>query len=245
MSHISGTDTAYSSISNIHLYLNVTNDYVEKAENSYCNLFSKGATDENTGLYTPEYNDQWNPELFKKIKKYDQTCIDSLAKNTKATPKGALLSTPFTMLKQLPFLSSCLELVNIVNYQNILNSYPNITFFAFENSNENSTIVNNFLSSYKNNPYYIKEFLKFHTLKFDLHPSQLVNKKMRLTTLCKSNYIYADGTNNVLTIYVKHDELNNFSYPNQYELIKVKSWIKLDYGWLYIIEKPILPYIIL
>ena len=122
-----------------------------------------------------------------------------------------------------------------------------MTFFAFDN--DSVEIVNQWLNGYKDQrydiQYYVLEFLKANTLPFGLNPSSLVGKKIRLTTNSPSNYIYVDGRGKELVVYMLNNELNNFTYPAQSVVIKVKGWIQTENGWLYVLEAPILPRILI
>ena len=54
-----------------------------------------------------------------------------------------------------------------------------------------------------------------------------------------------DGRGKELVIYMHNNELNEFTYPAQAVVIKVKGWIETENGWLYVLEAPILPRILI
>ena len=68
-------------------------------------------------------------------------------------------------------------------------------------------------------------------------------RKLKLSTLSKSNYIYADGRGDQLVIYIPNTSLNYYSFSPQEIAILVKGYVQTDNGWLYILEAPIIPQI--
>jgi hypothetical protein len=239
MAHISSLyDSAYQAIADDHLYLNLTDGLVPKADDlPYSNLYAKGLSDEYINSYTLDTNDRWNPSRFSAVKRMIDSC-SSVEKMTKSRPIGDTDSDNFMFIKQLPVLSDCKQLIEQHNYSDMVNQ-PHTTFLAFENG-ELSKSIQSIRSK-----FHIREILKYHTLPFELRPGQLVNKKIRMNTLSNGNVIFFDGRGSELNIYIKPSTLLYGTYPEEYERIKVKSWIKTDNGWLYILERPLFPDIVI
>lgn len=237
MTSMFGTDSAYYGLANEHLYLNLTsNDIVKETKTPYSSLIQKGASDEDITAYTEKYNSKWNPSIFAAIKQYDSDCKNNFEKVIIPTKK----TTIYSVLSDIPTLSDCLKYINASSYFDILNNTTTKkTFFAFENPG--SEIANLFLQKYNFQVYAIREFLKANTLDYPVPPTQLVKRKVQLTTLSKSNSIYADGRGKQLVIYIPNSEFKHYSFGKQEITILVKGYIETDNGWLYILEAPIVP----
>jgi hypothetical protein len=63
--------------------------------------------------------------------------------------------------------------------------------------------------------------------------------------MSESNYIFADGRGQQLVVYIPNTNFNYYSIPSQEITLLVKGYLETDNGWLYIIEAPIIPKIIL
>jgi hypothetical protein len=143
-------------------------------------------------------------------------------------------------MEKIPSLKGCLDLVKASSYGSTLNEGKK-TFFAFENTD----IAHMFLDKYNHQVYVIRELLKANTLNFPVNPSQLVKRKVKLTTMSDSNYLYADGRGKQLVIYIPNSQFNYYNMPKQDITILVKGYVETDNGWLYILDVPIIPQIIL
>jgi hypothetical protein len=242
MTSVFGTDSAYYGLANKHLYLYLTDDVVKDTNTFYSSVITKGASDEDITAYTDKYNSKWNPSIFTAIKQYDNNCKNNFDKLSPIS-KASRRTTIYSILSEIPTLSECLKFINSSSYFNILNDTSNTkkTFFAFEN--DGSNIANLFLQKYNFQVYAIREFLKANTLDYPVPPTQLVKRKVKLTTLSKSNSIYADGRGNQLVIYIPNNNFNYYSFSKQEITIMVKGYIETDNGWLYILEAPIIPQI--
>jgi hypothetical protein len=243
MTSVFGTDSAYYGLANDHLYLNITgNDIVKETKTCYSSLIQKGASDEDITAYTDKYNSRWNPSIFAAIQQYDSDCKNNFEKAFKPISKSVKSTTIYSVLSEIPTLSECLKYINASSYFDILNkSTTKKTFFAFENPG--SDIASLFLQKYNYQVYAIREFLKANTLDYPVPPTQLVKRKVQLTTLSKSNPIYADGRGKQLVIYIPNSDFKHYSFGKQEITILIKGYIETDNGWLYILEAPIVPQI--
>jgi len=243
MTSVFGTDSAYYGLANEHLYLNITDkDFVNQAKTCYSSLIKKGASDEDITAYTDKYNDRWNPSIFAAIQQYDIDCKNNFEKAVQPISKSVKSTTIYSVLSEISTLSECLKYINASSYFDILNNTTTKkTFFAFENNG--SDIANLFLQKYNFQVYAIREFLKANTLDYPVPPNQLVKRKVQLTTLSKSNSLYADGRGKQLVIYIPNNDFKHYSFGKQEITILVKGYIETDNGWLYILEAPIVPQI--
>ena len=235
MTSVFGTDSAYYGIANNHLYLNITDDFNPQANSYYSSMQTKGASDEDTTAYQ-KYTDKWNPSIFAAIKQYDNSCKNNLSRIAPSLNK----TTIYSVMEKIPSLKGCLDLVKASSYGSTLNEGKK-TFFAFENTD----IAHMFLDKYNHQVYVIRELLKANTLNFPVNPSQLVKRKVKLTTMSDSNYLYADGRGKQLVIYIPNSQFNYYNMPKQDITILVKGYVETDNGWLYILDVPIIPQIIL
>jgi hypothetical protein len=240
MTSIHGTDSSYYSIANEHLYLNLTDDKVGNAY--YSDIMNIGGSDEDITAYTEKYNSKWNPSIFKAVENYDRDC-----KNSLYTPimKSEKKSSIYSIMKSIPTLKECSKLVDESYFYNTLkdnNGIHKYTFFAFEDTG--MEVANSFLSSYRYETYAIRELLKANTLFFPLNPTQIVKRKLKLKTLSDNNFIFADGRGKQLVVYIPDTTLNNYNMPKQDIVLPVKGYVETDNGWLYILEAPIIPQII-
>jgi hypothetical protein len=241
MTSIHGTDSSYYSIANEHLYLNITDDKVGNAY--YSDIMSIGGTDDDITAYSEKYNSKWNPSIFKAVENYDKDCQNGIL-----TPimKAEKRTTIYSIMKSIPSLKECSKLVDEAYFYNTLkdtNGLHKYTFFAFEDAG--MEVANSFLKNYRYETYAIRELLKANTLFFPLNPSQVVKRKLKLKTLSDNNYIFADGRGKQMVIYIPDTRLNNYNMPNQDIVLPVKGYVETDNGWLYILEAPIIPQIII
>jgi hypothetical protein len=240
MTSIHGTDSSYYSIANEHLYLNLTDEKVGNAY--YSDIMSIGGTDDDITAYSEKYNSKWNPSIFKAVENYDKDCQNGLL-----TPimKAEKRTTIYSIMKSIPSLKQCSKLVDDSYFYNTLkdtNGLHKYTFFAFEDAG--MEVANSFLRNYRYETYAIRELLKANTMFFPLNPSQVVKRKLKLKTLSDNNYIFADGRGKQMVIYIPNTTLNNYNMPNQDIILPVKGYVETDNGWLYILEAPIIPQII-
>jgi hypothetical protein len=241
MTSIHGTDSSYYSIANEHLYLNLTDEKVGNAY--YSDIMSIGGTDDDITAYSEKYNSKWNPSIFKAVENYDKDCQNGLL-----TPimKAEKRTTIYSIMKSIPSLKQCSKLVDDSYFYNTLkdtNGLHKYTFFAFEDAG--MEVANSFLRTYRYETYAIRELLKANTMFFPLNPSQVVKRKLKLKTLSDNNYIFADGRGKQMVIYIPNTTLNNYNMPNQDIILPVKGYVETDNGWLYILEAPIIPQIII
>jgi hypothetical protein len=241
MTSIHGTDSSYYSIANEHLYLNLTDEKVGNAY--YSDIMSIGGTDDDITAYSEKYNSKWNPSIFKAVENYDKDCQNGLL-----TPimKAEKRTTIYSIMKSIPSLKQCSKLVDDSYFYNTLkdtNGLHKYTFFAFEDAG--MEVANSFLRNYRYETYAIRELLKANTMFFPLNPSQVVKRKLKLKTLSDNNYIFADGRGKQMVIYIPNTTLNNYNMPNQDIILPVKGYVETDNGWLYILEAPIIPQIII
>jgi hypothetical protein len=247
MTSINGTDSSYYSIANDHLYLYLNNGnggIVGDTDMNYCNFYQFGIRDDKMILGKEFDSDLLNAKYINSLKNYKDKCTQNLTLNKPNVPKSSTTPTIYSILSEMPYVSETLKIVDATNYKNILDDKDReITFFAFDN--ESVDVFKEWIKNHYNESHYAKEFLKTNTLPFSLNPYALHNEKYRLTTMSPSNYVYADGRNNNLVFYVSGNELQMFNYPQQYVIIKVKGWIQVGKSWLYVLEAPILPEIII
>jgi len=271
MTSVFGTDSGFSSISNEHLYLYVANGggKVANTDTDYCSFFQQGIRDDGMILGRENENDLLKKKYIDDVTNFQKSCSQTLNLNKPNIPVSSKRVSIYSIMREMPYISETKKLVDSSNYSILLDScfygtpdpyspttlgnYKDIgckkgmTFFAFDN--DSVEIVNQWLDGYRNQhfniQYYVLEFLKTNTLPFSLNPSALVGKKMRLTTKSLSNYIYADGRGKELVFYISNNELNTLEYPSQMIVIKVKGWIQTENGWLYVLEAPLLPRIII
>ena len=242
MTSVFGTDSSYYGIANDHLYLNVTDDYSREAKTCYSSLINHQASDEDITAYTQKYNSKWNPSIFKAIQSYESDCNNNLKTSYQPIQKSSMKTTIYSVMKEIPTLSECLKYVEESEYQNVLTQQRK-TFFAFENSG--SEIAYKFCEKYNFQKYVIRELLKANTLDYKVNPTQIVKRKVQLQTMSESNYIFADGRGQQLVVYIPNTNFNYYSIPSQEVTLLVKGYLETDNGWLYIIEAPIIPKIIL
>lgn len=237
MTSVFGTDSAYYGIANQHLYLNLTDDKKDGAY--YSQIMNAGGSDEDITAYTEKYNSRWNPTIFKAIETYDKDC-----QNSTYTPilKAEKKTTIYSVLKQIPSLKECSKLIEDSYFNNILSNEGKYTFFAFEN--QGLEVAYSFLEKYKFQTYAIRELLKCNTLNYPLNPSSIVKRKLKLKTMSDQNQLYVDGRGNELVVYLPNNSLNYYKLPNQDIVLPVKGYLETDNGWLYIIEAPVIPQII-
>jgi hypothetical protein len=239
MTSVFGTDSAYYGIADQHLYLNLTDEKKDGAY--YSQIMSIGGSDEDITAYTEKYNSKWNPSIFKAIKNYDKDC-----QNSTYTPilKDERKTTIYSVLKQIPSLKECSKLVDESYFYNTLSDQGlhKYTFFAFEN--QGLEVANSFLQKYNFETYAIRELLKCNTLYYPLNPSHIVKRKLKLKTLSEHNQLHADGRGKELVIYIPNTTLNYYRMPTQDIVLRIKGYIETDNGWLYIIEAPVIPQII-
>lgn len=247
MTSINGTDSSYYSIANDHLYLYLNNGdggKVADTDIDYCTFYQHGVRDDKMILGKELDSDLLNSKYINDVKNYTDKCRQSLILNKPNVPRSSITPTIYNILTEMPYVSETLKIVDATNYKNIIDDKDRqITFFAFDN--DSVDIFKEWIKNHYNEAHYAREFLKANTLPFSLNPYSLINKKTRLTTMSDSNYVYADGRNNNLTFYIGLKELTNFNYPADYVKIKVKGWIQTGNSWLYVLEAPILPEIII
>jgi hypothetical protein len=237
-----GSDSGFSSIANRHLYLYLQNDKVTD-DLSYCNLFNHNIRDDKMILGKEYQSDLLNNTYLNSVQQYTDRCRQNMALNKPVVNTSSKKVTVYSLLSEMPFLSETKKIVDAAMYQDVLtNDTTPITFFAFEN--ESAEFAYNWLA-YFDDLYYTRQFLKANTLPFSLNPHSLVKRKVKLTTMLDSNWVYADGFGKDLVFYIQSNELNNFTYSEKQIVIKVKSWIETQNGFLYILEKPILPSILI
>jgi len=242
MTSVFGSDSGFSNLANNHLYLYLTNDKVTD-DLSYCNLFSKGIRDDKMILYREKENDLLNNAFLDAAEKYNDQCRQTMSLKKPIVPTSSKKVTVSTLLSEIPFLSETKKIVDAAMYHDVLSTDSGkITFFAFEN--DGAEFAYNWLA-YFDDLYYTRQFLKANTLPFSLNPHSLAKRKVKLTTLLDNNYVYADGFGKDLVFYIQSNNLNNFTYSEEQVIIKVKSWIETQNGFLYILEKPILPTILI
>ena len=75
------------------------------------------------------------------------------------------------------------------------------------------------------------DVLKYHMLDFVLTPVELLDRKYRLQTKLRNQYFTTNNAS-IVTGTVKGDK-----NPN-----KIVQTLKTDNGWIYLIEKPLIPY---
>jgi hypothetical protein len=247
MTSFQGTDTSFYAIDNNHLYLNLNSyDKVPNTDTNYCNFYQYGIRDDNMILGKEYQNDLFNKKYIKAITNHTNECKSSLMLNQPRVQTSSKKVNIYSLLSEMPFLSDTKNIIDKGLYKNILtesNPLTPITFFAFDN--DSSQIAYEWLKSH-DTKYYIQEFLRINTLPYALPPSSLVGKIIELKTKSEGNNIIANGIGEKLTIKIKSHELRNFDYEPYHIEIDVKAWIQTDNNsWLYILESPILPYIIL
>lgn len=273
MTSVFGTDSGFGSIANNHLYLYVGNSYgggkVANTDVDYCSFFQQGIRDDGMVLGREDENDLLKKQYIDDISNYQKNCSETLILNKPNVPISSKRVSIYSIMSEMPFISETKKLVDSSNYSILLDSCfygtpdsyspttignykdisckKGITFFAFDN--DSIEIANQWIDGYRNQhfniQYYVLELLKANTLPFSLYPSSLVGKKMRLTTKSASNYIYADGRGKELVFYIYNNELNTLEYPNDPIAIKVKGCIQTENGFLYVLEAPILPRILI
>ena len=248
---------------------------VANTDVDYCSFFQQGIRDDGMILGREYDNDLLKKQFIDNLSNFQKQCSENLSLSKPVKPVSSKRVSIYSIMSEMPFISETKKLVDSSNYSIFLDSCfygsddgysplslfntkdipkastpsckRGITFFAFDN--DSVEIVNQWLNGYKderyNIQYYVLEFLKANTLPFSLNPSSLVGKKIRLTTKLPSNYIYMDGRGKELVIYMHNNELNEFTYPAQAVVIKVKGWIETENGWLYVLEAPILPRILI
>ena len=241
----------------------------------YCSFFQQGIRDDGMILGREYENDLLKKQFIDNVTNFQNQCAQNLSLNKPVKPVSSKRVSIYSIMSEMPFISETKKLVDNSNYSIFLDSCfygsddgysplslynkkdipkastptckRGITFFAFDN--DSIEIANQWLNGYKderyNIQYYVLELLKANTLPFSLNPSALVGKKIRLTTKSPSNYIYMDGRGKELVVYMLNNELNEFTYPSQSVVIKVKGWIETENGWLYVLEAPILPRILI
>lgn len=240
MTSVFGTDSAYYGIANQHLYLNLTDEKQNGAY--YSQIMNAGGSDEDITAYTEKYNSKWNPSIFNAIKNYDRDCqVSTYTPIMKAEKKTSI----YSVLKEIPSLKECAKLVDESYFYNTLadQGLRQYTFFAFEN--EGMQVANSFLKNYRFETYAIRELLKANTLYYPLNPSHIVKRKLKLKTLSENNPLHAEGRGKDLSIYIPNTSFNNYKMPTQDIVLKVKGYIETDNGWLYILEAPVIPQIII
>jgi len=194
-------------------------------------------------LYREQENDLLNNAYIDAARKYNDTCKQTMMLKKPVIPVSSRKVTVGSLLAQIPFISETKNIVDKAMYYDVLNSdSQKITFFAFEN--DSAELAKRWISKY-NDVYFTRQFLKANTLPFSLNPHSLAKRKVKLTTLLDANYVYADGRGKELVFYIQTDELSNYTYPETSVIIKVKTWIETDNGFLYILEKPIIPTIVI
>ena len=247
MTSVNGTDSSYYSIANDHLYLYLNNGnggLVGNTDIQYCNFYQHGIRDDKMIRGKEFDSDLLNSQYINDVKNYENKCRQNLIINKPNVPRSSITPTIYSMISEMPYISETLNIINATNYKNILDDKDReITFFAFDNNS--LEVYQEWIKKHYNEAHYAREFLKTNTLPFALNPNALVNRKTRLTTMCPSNYIYADGRNNNLVFYINANELKMFNYPDQDVIIKVHGWIQIGKSWLYVLEAPILPEIII
>jgi hypothetical protein len=245
MTSVFGTDTGFYDISNDHLYLNLNDsDKVFNSDLSYCTLKQNGLTDTNMILNRESENPLLNQQYLRDIAKYEDNCKSSLIRNKSAIPISSKKVTIYSLISEMPYLSENKKIIDGSMYYDVLNNTDTpITYFAFDN--DATEVAHEWLQQY-NTVYHTREFLRANTLPFGLNPSTLVGKKIELTTKSQNNKIYMDGTGKELFVIMRNDILRNYEYYNNEIRIKVKGWIETnDKCWLYVLEAPIIPTILL
>lgn len=82
------------------------------------------------------------------------------------------------------------------------------------------------------------DIYNFHTLDYAILPCQLFDKKIRLQTKLRNQYILANNMNIVSNSYA-WDLGININEPSN----KILNSIKTDNGYIYITERPLFPYV--
>jgi hypothetical protein len=247
MTSVNGTDSSYYAIANDHLYLYLNNGnggVVGDTDLDYCVYYQHGIRDDKLIRNKEFQSDLLNKQYIDDVKNYTDKCKQNLTLNKPNVLRSSITPSIYSILTEMPYVSETLKIVNASNYKDILDDKDReITFFAFDNSAVQ--VFQEWIEKHYNEAHYAREFLKANTLPFSLNPNSLVNKKTRLTTMSPSTYIYADGRNNNLVFYIGGNELKNFNYPDEYVIIKVHGWIQVGKSWLYVLEAPILPEIVI
>jgi hypothetical protein len=242
MSANSGYNTGFSSISNDHLYLYVTNDKLFNTDIEYANLYSRNIVDDESKEIEKVLPYQINKELS------NIQISNSIQQNS--TPNK---QTIYDIISQTPELS---EIKNVIELSGGFKTYlsensepQGITFFAPINgySKEIFNYLNKNIEMY---PEYktssIQELLKAHTTNFSIDPSRLVGVKNKIFTLANGFVFYTDGTkNDKINIYL-HSYINyHFDKMKENKIIPMLKYIKTDNGSLYIINGILTPDIVI
>jgi uncharacterized surface protein with fasciclin (FAS1) repeats len=262
MTSIQGTNTDFYSISNNWLYLNTSpadRDYLTNLPVSVYNFY---------GVNEPDLvSINKRKEI---LNKYDRTQNTISNLQDKYGNMNSSLDRKITIMDLLDKLNKdynydltdYIKLLKETKYESIIkNNYNGTTLFVFKNGNE--PLIHQWLNELK--PYdwnkprdtlpyndrYLRELLKYHTLKFRLYPNQLVNKKVDLGTLLSDsisstyNKIQIESINGYLYINLnKEYDLNEGGlgyYPDKLNRIKVEKVVECDEGIIYIIDKVLLP----
>ncbi len=240
-----GTDSGFYSIADEHLYLYLQNNgggIVGDTDLNYCNFYQFGVRDDNMILGREKDNDLLNKQYIDDVVKYHKNCDEQLNLKKPVEPKSSKHTSIYSILSEMNYISETKKLIDKADYDFFLQTQKPITFFAFDN--DSVEIANDWISKHPGK-HYIKEFLKAHTLPFELNPYTMAGRKVKLTTLSPSNYLYADGRGKDLVFYIQTTNLQNFTYPHSPIIIKAKGWIQTENGWLYVLETPIIPNIII
>ena len=145
---------------------------------------------------------------------------DNFGKVEEYIPK----KTMYDYMKEDSRLKPFMKFVDYYGLGEHLKSHERFTFFAPIGGVEDviSQLEMNFLSA--------KDIIQYHSINYEIDPVQLIKRKYRLVTEFAGQYININDM-----VIVKEDDS---SYKN-----RIVQSIKVGNGFLYIIEKPLLPYV--
>ncbi len=132
--------------------------------------------------------------------------------------------TMYEYIQENTNLKPFLKFIDYYGLGKHLQTHDQFTFFVPVKGLEEviNSISMNFLSA--------KDIVQYHSIKYPILPVQLIKRKYRIETEFGGQYI---NINNM--IIVKEDDS---TYSN-----RILQSIKTDNGLLYIIEKPLIPYV--
>ncbi len=142
-------------------------------------------------------------------------------------------NTTYNIMSNNENLSEFKKFIDIYKFKNFLTG--DFTLFIPINN-----FINDLFNTIKSTQIEPLNILKYHMIEYIITPMQMFNKKLKFQTKLRNNFFMVDGDNNNLKIRKRDTgDMNNIKYINN----KILQSIKTDNGYIYIIEKPLIPYI--
>lgn len=249
MTSLFGTVQAYQPMASTYLALAPEcGDKIFGSNINYCNLV-------NWGIYDGQ---EYDPAVLNKYKSQQVSYENSLITNGipaidtfAPTSDSASLSnksvTVYSLLKQLPHLSTMASIVEKsgwVDYLNSANDNFKVTLFAPSNAALKNTLYSDYKMWNSNN---LRAFAQAHTLPFAFEQSSAIGRKLKLYTSLETFTVFIDGTGEVsdkLNFYIPSNKMFNLQYPYPMERINVVASYYTNNGALYEIDAPFDPQVI-